>query len=61
MSERPSFFDRLLSGSRIHRTVTVGALTRIGPWAIIGERVRLGDWSEVGAGSRVGPDCVFGP
>ncbi|MCR9074341.1 MAG: hypothetical protein NXI18_22060 [Alphaproteobacteria bacterium] len=61
MSERLSFFDRLLSGSRIHRTVTVGAFTRIGPWAIIGERVRLGDWSEVGAGSRVGPDCVFGP
>lgn len=61
MAERLRFFDRLLSGSRVHRTVTTGAFTRIEPGAVIGERVRLGDWSEVGAGSRVGPDCAFGP
>lgn len=61
MSERLSFLDRLLSGSRVHRSVTTGTFTRIEPGAIIGERVRLGDWSEVGAGSQVGPDCVFGP
>lgn len=61
MSKRLSLFDRLLSGSRIPRSVTVGAFTKIEPGAIIGERVRLGDWSEVGSGSRVGPDCVFGP
>lgn len=61
MSERLSFFDRLLSGSRVYRSVTTGTFTRIEPGAIIRERVVLGDWSEVGAGSRVGPDCTFGP
>lgn len=61
MSKRLSLFDRLLSGSRIPRSVTVGAFTRIETGALISERVRLGDWSEVGSGSRVGPDCVFGP
>lgn len=55
LSEKLSFFDRLLSGARIHRTGTFGALTKIEPGAIIGARVRLGDWSEVGAGSPPGP------
>lgn len=61
MSKRIAFFDRVLGGSRVSRSVIVGPFTRIEPGAIIGERVRLGDWSEVGSGSRIGPDCVFGP
>jgi len=60
MTKRVPFFDRILGGSRISRSVTVGAFTRIEAGAIIGDRVRLGDWSEVGSGSRIGPDCVFG-
>jgi len=60
MSKRLSLFDRLLSGSRVHRTVTVGAYTKIAPGAVIGERVSLGTWTKIAAGAAIGERVRLG-
>jgi hypothetical protein len=60
MSKRLSLFDRILSGSRIHRTVTVGDYTRIAAGTVIGERASLGTWTKIEAGAVIGERVSLG-